>query len=36
MPWQRYRYDDFFPRTTPQKAKGGIKGRLATKKQEML
>ena len=26
MPWQRYRYYDFFPRSTPKKAKGRIKG----------
>lgn len=25
MSWQRYRYYDFFPRSTPRKAKGGIK-----------
>ena len=26
MSWQRYRYYDFFSRSTPKKAKGGIKG----------
>jgi len=25
MSWRRYRYYDFFPRSTPKKAKGGIK-----------
>ena len=25
MSWQRYRYYDFFPRSTPKKTKGGIK-----------
>ncbi len=25
MSWQRYQYYDFFPRSVPRKAKGGIK-----------
>lgn len=27
MSWQRYRYYDFFPQSTPKEAKGGIKAR---------
>ena len=33
MSWQRYRYDDFFPRSTPKKAKGGTN---AQSKRETL
>ena len=27
MSWQRYRYYEFYPRSTPKKGKGGIKAR---------
>ncbi len=40
MCWQRYRYYDFFPRSTPKKPKGGInaqskRGRVARPRFEV-